>query len=85
MTQTIGRPTVTDADAKALFAAMGPDKPNGPALAALLASGIGVTANFDDFSSSIAGTTLNGTVKDDGLPSPPPVSHHRAWSLIIWA
>ena len=44
MTQIIGRPTVSDADAKALFAAMGPDKPNGPALAALLSSGIGVTA-----------------------------------------
>lgn len=44
MTQTIDRPTVTDADAKALFALMGRDKPNGPALAALLASGVGVTA-----------------------------------------
>ena len=44
MTQTIDRPIVTDADAKALFAAIGQDKPNGPVLAALLSSGIGVTA-----------------------------------------
>lgn len=44
MTQTIDRPIGIDADVKAIFAAMGPDKPNGPALAALLSSGIGVTA-----------------------------------------
>ena len=44
MTQTIDVPVVTDAHTQALFAAMGPDKPNGPALAALLSSGIGVTA-----------------------------------------
>jgi len=43
MTQ-IHEPVVTDAQMKELFAGMGADKPNGPALASLLASGIGVTA-----------------------------------------
>ena len=42
MTQ-IDVPVVTDAHMKELFSEMGADKPNGPALAALLASGIGVT------------------------------------------
>lgn len=42
MTQ-IYEPAITDANVKELFAELGADKPNGPVLAALLASGIGVT------------------------------------------
>lgn len=44
MTTQIHDPAITDVRVKDLFAEMGPDKPNGPVLAALLASGIGVTA-----------------------------------------
>ena len=44
MTQAIDKPLVSDEHFKQLSAELGEDKPNGPALAALLASGIGVTA-----------------------------------------
>lgn len=42
MTQTIDRPVLTDEHLAKMFAEV-PDKPNGPVLASLLASGIGVT------------------------------------------
>ena len=43
MTATIDHPVPTDEHLALLFAETGKDKPNGPPLAALLASGIGVT------------------------------------------
>lgn len=43
MTQIIDTPVVTNEHVTQLLAEMGTDKPNGPALAALLSSGIGVT------------------------------------------
>ena len=43
MTQITDAPVVTDEHFKQLAAELGADKPNGPVLAALLSSGIGVT------------------------------------------